>query len=92
MDKIDDYSKLLEGYEHGLYTDGEVVSAALGLLFESTRRELFWKSLTPAHCEKMERLLHDFDETAEPFTIRGDPHQVWYELSTLKRWLEEVRT
>jgi len=90
MDKIDDYSRLLDGYENGLYTDGEVVWAALGLLFQSTNREALWNSLTPAHREKMERFLHEFDEAAEPFTIRGDPHQAWHELSVVKRWLAGI--
>jgi len=61
MDKIDDYSRLLDGYERGLYTDGEVVWAALGFLFLSTDREALWKSLSPAHRKKMGRLLHEFD-------------------------------
>lgn len=90
MDKIEDYSRLLEGYDRGLYTDGEVVSAALGFLFESANREAIWKSLTPAHREIMERLLLEFDEADEPFSIRGDPHQLWRELSILKRWLSGI--
>jgi hypothetical protein len=52
MDKIDDYARLLDDYERGLYTGREVVSAALGFLFESTDRESFWKSFTPTHREK----------------------------------------
>ncbi|RYG38778.1 MAG: hypothetical protein EON93_01430 [Burkholderiales bacterium] len=86
MDKIDEYQALLAGYEEGMYTEGEVVSASLGLLFQSTNREALWAAFVPEHREYVAQLIKNFDETAEPFAIKADPVQVWREMSALKQW------
>ncbi len=86
MDKIEEYRSLVAGYEEGIYTKGEVVSASLGLLFQSTSRESLWEALVPEHREYMAHLITSFDESAEPFAIKTDPLQVWREMSALKQW------
>jgi hypothetical protein len=86
MDKIDEYRSLLDGYQEGIYTKGEVVSASLGLLIQSANREALWAALVPEHREYMAQLITSFDESAEPFAIKADPFQVWREMSALKQW------
>lgn len=88
-DKIDEYRALLTWYHQGIYTNGEVVSKSLELLFESSNRDVLWNTFTSEHRHTMTQLLVEFDESAEPFAIRGDPIQAWREMSTLKRWLAE---
>ncbi len=85
-DRIDDYRSLVGGYCDGIYTEGEVVSKALELLYLSEDRDGFWRTLMPKHREYMNRLIESFDETAEPFAIKADPREVWRQMTTLKRW------
>ena len=87
MDKIDDYQMLLRGYTRGLYTRAEVVSMSVDLLYESSNREALWLALKPEHRETMIEWLIRFDESAEPFAIRGDPLKLWRVLSEVKQWL-----
>ena len=87
MDKTDEYRALLDGYQQGIYTRGEVVSKSLELLFQSSDREALWVALAPEHRDRMAQLLNSFDESAEPFAIKADPLQVWREMSVLKQWL-----
>lgn len=87
MDKVDEYRSLLSGYQQGIYTDSEVVSKALELLFLSDNREALWAAFTSRHRDLMAQFLYNFDEAAEPFAINADPFEVWREMSALKQWL-----
>lgn len=85
--EIDQYLNFLSYYEEGLYTDNEVISSSIDLLYKSTNRDAIWYSLKPEHREKIAKCLESFDESDIPFAINADPIEVWRCLSALKKWL-----
>lgn len=87
VEDIEEYDVLIEAYQQGLYTDAEVVSKSISMLFQSNNRHELWKHLSSGHRILITQLLTDFDESAEPFSINSDPFRVWSEMSALKRWV-----
>jgi hypothetical protein len=90
-----EYDRIMADYEALSYTPSETTSRIMGLLDEcdSESREILRSRLPDWMRDQIQRVLTEFDETAEPFALRpADPVKQHQMLTALKRWWFRLAT
>ncbi|QNK02259.1 hypothetical protein [Dyella telluris] len=79
--------EILEGYEFGLYIDGETVARSIDALVGSNQRDLLWRSLSGWIRQRIDETLDRFSAGDEVVTFgHVDPKIAHDELAEMKRW------
>jgi hypothetical protein len=82
---------IIEGYESGLYTDGETVSRSIRALVGSKQRDQLWRSLPDWIRQRVDEILRQFSAGDEVVTFgHVDPKVTRVELMEMKRWRERA--
>lgn len=79
---------LLAAHENGIYTDGEVASACMELLYDQQERRQLWNDLPRWVANAIAQQLRAFSDADEVVTFgRGNPQDTKTKLLELKAWL-----